>query len=528
MIDDIISARWDVAVIGAGMGGGVAARRLAERGLRVVILEFGPQGRPAEEQGITVGVDDPGARLVRGFWPTKARATIDGAETEFFAPLGAGVGGSSVFYAAALERLARHDFEDAPGLPHPTGGWPIGYDAFAPWYAEAEKIFSVCGTPDPLNPSDGVHLRAPPPLSAADEAMAAAFRKSGLNPYRMHVAMKFIEGCKECVGFKCARPCKMDGRSAGVEPALATGRASLIDRCAVERLVVEDGRVTAVEARRDGRLIRIIAGRVVLAAGGYGTPRILLASASPSSPSGVANEQGLVGRNLMFHLTERAAIWPQYKGEFKGPFKTLALRDFYAHGGDRLGLFHSMGVTLSYGNIMYFLTQRFDQSPLRGVRAARELLRIPALIAARALGKAQLFSTLIEDLPHPDNKVIFDQAEPHRVKFQYTIADELKARRTRFRKHISRALRGLPHMWVANDAVLELGHPCGTARFGADPRTSVLDPNCRAHSVRNLYVADSSFMPTSGGVNPSLTIAANALRVAEEIARRAASEERAA
>jgi choline dehydrogenase-like flavoprotein len=524
VIDDIVSARWDVAVIGAGMGGGTAARRLAESGLRVLILEFGPSGRAAEAQGITFGVDDPGARLVRGFWPTRAKATIDGEETEFFAPLGAGVGGSSVFYAAALERLARHDFEDVPGLKHPTGGWPVGHDVFARWYEEAERLYSVCGTPDPLNPEDGKALRAPPPLSDADQAMTAAFRKAGLHPYRMHVAIRFIDGCKECVGFKCPYPCKMDGRSAGVAPALATGRAALIDRCVVERLIAKDGRVTAVEARKDDRLIRISADRIVVAAGGYGTPRLLLASASEAAPNGLANESGLVGRNLMFHLTERAAVWPRYKGEFKGPFKTLALRDFYAHDGDRLGLFHSMGVTLSYGNIMYFLTQRFDQSPFRRMRAVRELLRIPAIAASRLLGKAQLYSTLIEDLPHAENRVLFDAAEPHRVIFQYAIAEDLKERRKRFRKLISRALKSMPHMWVANDAVLELGHPCGTARFGTDPRTSVLDPSCRAHGVNNLYVADSAFMPTSGGVNPSLTIAANALRVADEIVKRAAAD----
>jgi choline dehydrogenase-like flavoprotein len=331
------------------------------------------------------------------------------------------------------------------------------------------------------------------------------------------VGIRYLPGCVECIGHKCPRHCKMDGRSAGVEPALATGRAALLDGCEVMALRGARGRVTHLEAERGGQRLRLRARCFVLAAGGLGSPRLLLRSADAIWPRGCANESGLVGRNLMFHLSERIAVWPARRLDFSGPAKTIALRDFYRRDGMRFGLFQSMGLGASYGSIVQYLNEKFDRSALRGLRPLREFTRLPALVAAGVFGDARIFVGILEDLPYPTNRVVLDPAHPERLGFDYTLAPELLHRRRVFRELIKAGLKGQRSFFLHIEPELNLAHPCGTLRFGRDPATSVLDASCRAHGLENLYVADSSFMPTSNGVNPSLTIAANALRVADRL-----------
>lgn len=139
------------------------------------------------------------------------------------------------------------------------------------------------------------------------------------------------------------------------------------------------------------------------------------------------------------------------------------------------------------------------------------------MIAAGVFGDARIFVGILEDLLYPTNRVTFDPGHPERLGFEYALTPELLRRRRAFRKLIKAGLRGQRSFFLHVEPELNLAHPCGTLRFGTDPATSVLDASCRAHGLENLYVADSSFMPTSNGVNPSLTIAANALRVAERL-----------
>ena len=509
MIADIVARHWDVIVIGTGMGGGTIGRALAEKGLSVLFVEKGPAGYRAEETALNPAMADPVARALRGFWPDPVRAQIDGKAREFFAPLGSGLGGSSVFYAATLERPEPHDLDQSDARPHPTGGWPVSHAAMRPWYERAEAMYHVCGEDDPLSdvPSD---LRAPPPLSATDAAIMAGLRRGGLHPYRLHAALRHLEGCRECLGFKCPRPCKMDGRSAGVEPALATGRAALLDRCEVTAIQCSAGHVSQIVALRDGVPLTLRGDRIVLAAGAYGSPRLMLASASAEWPDGLANASGLVGRNLMFHLNEMFAIWPK-GAQSVGPSKSIGLRDFYHRNGLRFGMVQAMGISAGYGEITHYLQQWLLQT---GWHRLSGLSRIPAAIAAKMLGRAQVFVGLLEDMPYPGNRVVLDPAAPGAIRFEYRLHPELLTRRRAFRTLIRRGFRGQRPLFLTYRPELNFGHPCGTLRFGTDPATSVLDPDCRAHGIDNLYVVDASFFPTSMGVNPSLTIAANALRVA--------------
>ncbi|MCA0274491.1 MAG: GMC family oxidoreductase [Proteobacteria bacterium] len=520
MIADIVEKQWDVIVIGAGLGGGVVGRRLAEQGLSVLFVERGPFGPRTEQQQLRTDIEDPNARRIRGFWPTPLNAKIDGRQTLFFGPVGSGVGGSSAFYAATLERPERHDLDDSAARPHPTGGWPEKYDAYRPYFEAAERMFEVCGENDPLSPDTATTLIPPPALTEGDHAMIDGFKRKGLNPYRLHMGVRFLPGCNMCFGYKCPRTCKMDGRSAGVEPAVATGRATVLDMCDVLALRGSNGSISHIEAEKSGERLKLRAKRYILAGGGLGSPRLLLASRSEEWPDGCANGSGLVGRNLMFHLAEMIAIWPESGISFNGPTKAIALRDLYFIDGNRYGAVQAIGIDASYGEIAHYLKNIFDRSALHKLKPLRQLTRIPAFVAARVFGDAKVFRAIIEDLPYQDNRVLLDETDPGRLRFEYAVQPELQRRRREFRRLLKRRLGGQRSVFLTFQPELDFAHACGTVRFGEDPATSVLNRDCRAHEVENLYVTDASFMPTSTGINPSLTIAANALRVADRIVAR--------
>lgn len=508
---------WQVIVIGAGMGGGIAARALAEAGLRVLVLEQGRAGHRREETPIDSGLADPVARAVRGLWPTPLQARLGAAEIETFAPLGAGVGGSSVFYAATLERPSRHDIDDLPERPHPAGGWPVSHAELAPWLDRAEAMLEVAGEPDPLAESSGAALRPPAPPGPVDEAVRARLERNGLHPYRLHAAIRHLPGCRACLGRKCPRACKMDGRSAGIEPALATGNAALVTGCEVTALIGE-GRVEALEVRHEGQRRRISAPHVVLAAGALGSARLLLASAQEGQPQGFANASGLVGRGLMFHLNEMIAVWPP--GAAGGPSKALGFRDLAWHEGERLGMVQAMGIEAGFGEILHHLrlglARRTWLARLPGVDPA---LGLAAGWAEKLLGRAQVFVGLLEDLPYEHNRVLLAPEAPGGMRIEYDFAPELLARRQLFRRAMRRAFRGWPRMFLGHGPEPNLGHPSGTLRMGHAPGTSVVDSFGRAHEAPNLHVADASVFAGSMGVNPSLTIAALALRMADRLVK---------
>ncbi|MBT5822168.1 MAG: GMC family oxidoreductase, partial [Rhodobacteraceae bacterium] len=182
---DLLQKDWDAVIIGTGMGGGTLGRVLAEGGLKVLFIEKGPTGHRSERQALHSDIFTPDARALRGFWPTPLRAKIDGRDSEFFAPLGAGIGGSSAFYAATLERPERHDMDD-----HPHAQWPVSYDEMAPWYDKAEALFHVCGAADPLSSETQADLKTPPALDASDAALMEEMKTCGLHPYRLHSAIQ--------------------------------------------------------------------------------------------------------------------------------------------------------------------------------------------------------------------------------------------------------------------------------------------------------------------------------------------------
>ena len=547
--EDPSTTDWDVAVIGTGMGGAVTGYALATRGRRVLFIEKGlflhqefqaHAGAKLDESRVAQLADGsnehPEMRLRTGRWPLRLQGETSFGELEFFAPLGCGSGGSTALYGAALERLFPADFEPRANFPQVNNStlpekWPISYQDLRPFYAQAEELFRVRGSPDPLAQRGEPLLREPRPLSPRDQHFFDSFARLGLHPYRLHVGYEFVDGCAECAAQLCPRGCKNDCARICLLPALERHGASILPQCEVLKLEAGNSEVREIRCRRNGEPLSIRAKVVVLAAGAFMSPVVLLNSRSEAWPDGLANRSGLVGRNLMLHASDFFVVKPTQRLSIAGPQKSLALNDFYCCG-EKLGTFQSLGMVLAPGQVMQYMRDLAERDPTWWNKLAsprplwwRKLsspaIRLIALVAYHLFNfkNAAIWTSIIEDLPYYDNRVIPDPQARNGMRFEYRYPAELKARVLSFRRRLARALG--PHRMIvlSGENNINYGHVCGTCRFGDDPETSVLDRNNRAHDVSNLYVVDASFFPSSGGTNPSLTIAANALRVAEAVDR---------
>jgi choline dehydrogenase-like flavoprotein len=501
------SRTWDVIVVGSGIGGATVAYALARSGLDVLVLEKGRRVAAAPYQEASSA---PEVRMKRGWWPVPlSERKSDGTYGSFFAPVGCAVGGSSIHYGAALERLAATDFQ----LPGATGrnlpAWPVTYEEFLPYYEAAETLYRV-----QLTAEAGMRR-----LSEWDRAFMDGMRRNGLRPELLHVGIRYDEECQECIGRVCPRGCKADALSVCLDDALRRGNCRLLENCDVQSLEATASSVKRVRAVCGGREI-LIAGRVVvLAAGAFRSPLILLRSAGAAWPTGLANGSDQVGRNLMFHTADLLAIWAPHRYDRRGrQKKAISIRDFYLVGGERLGYVQSMGTEMGRGAIAVQLKNAMRQRGIRSELLLSALAKIPSHVGAALFGSAGLFAAMTEDDPDPDNRVILDPDQPDGARFTYSVADDLRRRADALRERFAAAIRPWRLVRLSPALTMNHGHPCGTVRFGEDPGSSVLDGDCRAHGLSNLFVVDASFLPRSGAVNPSLTIAANALRVAPRIA----------
>ncbi|MDM9629785.1 GMC family oxidoreductase [Rhizobium sp. S152] len=501
---DPSAEEWDVAIVGAGMGGAALAYSLATSGQKVLVIEKG--WARVDTDGAGADSLDPDARMRAGRWPDQIEATIDSVDSSFFAALGCGAGGSTLLYAGALERLQRDDFMSGPEQQRVAPSWPISYDDLAPFYRLAEERLGARGGGDPLQ-SDPTDLPDPPPLSPGDQHFFGSLHKNGMHPYQLHNA-----GDRERGG-------KIDAMTAFLEPATALGDVHLLPNCAVKRIEATREGVTGLLCETENGEFEVKAMVYVMAAGALSTPVLMLNSTSADWPDGIANSSGLVGRNLMFHVSDMMAVWPRGRVRVSSTAKSIAFRDFYWHEGEKFGQIQSTGLTAGRGNIVYFLKQKLDRSGIRWPRFLRQLTHIPGLIGAWVFGRAVVFASILEDYPYWENRVLPGTATPAAIRIVYTAHDELKRRTAWFRRLYRTAFAGHWVFILHSGVNLNFGHACGTCRFGDDPESSVLDRNNRTHDLQNLFVVDGSFFPSSGGVNPSLTIAANALRVGQYIAK---------
>jgi choline dehydrogenase-like flavoprotein len=538
-LDEAARSDWDAVVVGAGLSGATLGYALARGGKRVLFCEKGKalldpasglRGAFAETF-LGKGVQDPAKRetlLQAGRFADSISDLSGGRPRRFIPFVGCGAGGSSALYGAAMERLFPEDFE--PRRHYPDAGdsslperWPISYGDLLPYYRTAEQLFGVRGTGDPKrDPSDRPDLLPPPPLCGATSRIREALETQGMHSYRLPQACEFVPGCQGCQGFLCHRSCKNDSVRVCLLPAMERYGARLIEDCDVTQLEADAHAVTGVECRSNGRSARIRSDMVVLAAGALETPRILLDSVTAVWPHGLANESGLVGRNLMRHFVDLYPVAPGSSAGHPGNLKELAFNDFYLGDEGKFGTVQSFG---SLPPDRVIADELESDLVAAGRRWSVPLFRLgkPALrlVLRRLLSRRVIFASIMEDLPYLDNRVYLaagGDALPHALNLSYQIRPEGRRRIRQLRKKVRKAFSprrvGLIKQAENNGRI---AHACGTARFGEDPRDSVLDPHNRAHGVENLYVVDASFMPSSGGTNPALTLAANALRVADLI-----------
>jgi choline dehydrogenase-like flavoprotein len=521
---------WDVIVVGTGVGGSTLGHALAAAGQRVLFVEKGPMLHgPAAPRQVEAGA---------GWWPHLVQAKTSYGNFTFRLPVGCASGGSSAHFAGALERFAPMDFEPRANFPEVTDSalperWPVSYAELAPYYERAEVLFRVRGTQDPLHRGTASRLFEPPEPSARDAHFQQSFASLGLHPYRVHVGCEFLPGCDGCPTGPCRRSCRRDAASTCLVPALEQFGAKLLPECEVVRIVADSDTVRELVCNTSSGELRLRARRFVLAAGAFMTPVLLLRSCNEHWPRGLANNSDLIGRNLMFHAGDFFAISPLKSLSGEGPQKTMALNDFYHVDGVKLGTFQSLGLGMEVGQIMQYLRNTADYNPAwwaklfasrpiwwRKVSSPVVRVVAMALFHLMRFRHAGVWVSIIEDLPFPQNRVMPDPENPHDIRVEYRYSDELKGRVMQFRRKLRQALGRHRIIPLTQADKIDYPHVSGTCRFGDDPASSVLDRNNRAHGVNNLFVVDASFFPSSAGTNPSLTIAANALRVADVMLKR--------
>ncbi len=534
MMEDITQRHWDVIVVGTGMGGATLGYALAKAGNSVLFCEKGKsahssaslKGRYAEEfPGASSASNSSRSDIFKGAgreWTniedrTKPRVKIN---TPF---IGSGTGGSTALYGMALERFFPEDF--TPRACHPSAedstlpdAWPITYHDLLPHYEAAERLYRVRGSSDALRGADFCPpYLDPPPISAGALALSNYLREQGCHPYRLPMACEFVPDCNCCQGYLCAKSCKNDSGRICLEPAIKEHGAKLLDECEVVRLEATHHEVTRVVCKHHGQTVTLRGRTVILAAGALSSPKILLQSTSAAWPNGLANRSGQVGRNLMRHYVDLYVLESRANPAEKAAWKELAFNDYYLTNGRKLGSVQGFGALPPAALLVESMAQDLQQGPFPFAefffRPVKPLLR--RLLEARLSGRLVL-ATVVEDLPYADNRV--EVGAGGRMQLYYRVRPSERERIDQMRARMNRLLKPFRPMLIKQAENNErLAHACGTCRFGVNSADSVLDEDNRAHGLDNLYVVDASFFPSSAGINPSLTIAANALRVANSI-----------
>jgi choline dehydrogenase-like flavoprotein len=513
-------SEYDVIVIGSGAGGGTLVRHLAPSGKRILLLERGdwltrePQNWLAQD----VFVDN---RYISPDTWYDSRGKPFQPQVHYF------VGGSTKLYGAALYRLREEDFGELRHHDGTSPAWPIGYDEMEPYYTLAEELYHVHGSrgEDPTEPPASGPYPFPavshePRIQQLSDDLAAA----GHHPFHAPCGIMLDEGnmpfstcvrCPDCDGFPCLVHAKSDAEVLGVRPALEHDNVTLLTNATVKALRTNPAGTAVTEVvvdNGDGRET-FSADLVVVSCGAANSAKLLLMSANDKHPKGLANGSDQVGRNYTFHNSQ--AVLALSREENPTVFqKTLGLNDFY---------FGSDDADYPLGNIQMVGK---SQPPMFRGEKPRETKLAPHWTLERMARHAIDFWLSTEDLPRPDNRVTIDRNG--NIKLSYTPSNEVPKKQLygKLKSLLGQLDMNADHLihrfaYAKTEIpVAGCGHQAGTCRFGSDPAASVLNVDCRAHEVENLYVVDTSFFPSIGAVNPALTAMANALRVGDHLLER--------
>ena len=518
------NGHFDVIIVGAGAGGGTLALQLAPTGKRVLLLERGDYLKRERDNW------DPGAVFVKGKY--QAKETWYGNDGEAFHPgLHYFVGGNTKVYGGALFRLRREDFGDLKLVDGVSPAWPVGYDVFEPYYTRAEQLFQVHGQrgADPTEPSASAPYPHPPVSHEPRiQMLVDSLERAGHHPFPQPLAMLLDEkagrvlpssACIRCDafdGFPCLTNGKADAQVICVDPALAHDNVTLLTGAFVEKLETNSSgtSVTGVVVERCGERETYCADIVVVSAGALSSALLMFRSASDAHPNGLANGSDQVGRNYMRH--NNAAFMAVSLEPNDTVFqKTVALNDFYFGDADWP---HPMGCIQTLG--------KSHGESVRGEALPEAFTSFLPKMPFTELARHSLdFWLMSEDLPRPDNRInlavdgrVTLAVNPTGGEAHSRLRDKLKTLLGKIDAHPHLLPRSL--YLGKNIPIGGTAHQAGTMRFGRDAASSVLDLNCKAHELDNLYVVDAGFFPSIGAVNPTLTIIANALRVADHLIAR--------
>lgn len=487
----------DIVIIGSGMGGATLAAALAPTDKSIVILERGEWLQDTPE------CRDDRAIFEHDFFRPD-ETWLDGEGNAFNPGNYYYVGGNTKFYGAVLLRYRAEDFEKLTHLGGISPAWPISYSDMEPFYQAAEEMYQVHGDAhqDASEPEhSGAYPYPPVQDEPAIEQMREKLRGAGVKPSSLPLAVDIDlwlkQGATPWDAFPDTNGGKKDAETVGITNALAHKNVTLITGALVTKLVSGGSQITAVEYEVDGNRDTLHPATVVLSAGAVNSAALLLRSANEEHPNGLANSSDMVGRNFMNHnCSALLAIHPFIRNDAVYQ-KTLQINDFYLRGGpDDLPLGNVQLLGKVSGNILA------SQS------------KIPRIASNWIARHSVDWYVMSEDLPDPNSRVT--------VRGDEIILDWKRSNWETHEALISKAKgtfrrAGYPIVVSRSFDRRTPSHQCGTLRFGVDPKTSVLDTFCRSHDHSNLFVVDASFLPNSAAVNPALTVAAQALRVAEHI-----------
>jgi choline dehydrogenase-like flavoprotein len=511
---------YDVIVIGSGAGGGTLVHRLAASGKRILLLERG-DWLPREPQNwLARNVFVENRYVSPDTWYYSDGSPFQ-PEVHYW------VGGATKRYGAALYRLRERDFGVLKHRDGLSPSWPISYADMEPYYTQAEQLYQVHGArgEDPTEPP----ASAPYPFPAVShepriQQLSDDLAKSGLHPFHAPCGILLDEGnmpfskcvrCDNCDGFPCLVHAKSDAEVIAVRPAIEHSNVTLLTNAEAIRLETNSAgtAVTGVVVNNGGQEEAFEGALVVVSCGAANSARLLLASATEKHPRGLANGSDQVGRNFMFHNSQ--AVLALSREENPTVFKkTLGVNDFY---------FASEKYEYPLGNIQ--MVGKSQAEMFRGEKPG-ETRFAPEWTLRDVARHAVDFWLSTEDLPRSENRVTL--TKDGNIQISYSASnEEPKERLYHALKEMLKDLgmhheHLLPHYAYLKNEIPIAGcaHQAGTVRFGNDPGSSVLDANCKAHELDNLYVVDTSFFPSIGAVNPALTAMANALRVGDHLLER--------
>ena len=524
----------DVLIIGAGASGAAMAWSLADTRMRILCLEQGDWVKPSDYP--SNGRDWEARQLAEfNFSPNVRAAAADYPINEVDSPIKIanynGVGGGTVLYAGHFPRFHPSDFR-VRSLDGVADDWPIDYATLAPFYAENDRMMGVSGlSGDPAYPPKEP-MMPPLPLGKSGQTLARGMNKLGWHwwPSDSAVATEDYHGRARCINLgHCLGGCAQ-GAKASTDitywPEAIRAGVELRTRCRVREITTNDqGMATgAIYYDADGVEHFQAAEVVVMACNGVGTPRILLNSTSARFPDGLANSSGLVGRNLMFHpYAAITGYFDQALDGYRGPGNCIWSQEFYETDRSRDFL---RGYTFEFTR---------GRGPVITALAGMRSGRVPwgdehHTEYRRIFNRSTGMVAICEDLPEAHNRVTLDPTlvDSNGIpapKITYKLSDNSRRMLDHAVARATEALRAAGAYEVASETPLAVGgwHLMGTARMGRDPSRSVVNEWGRSHDVKNLFIVDGSIFVTSAGVNPTATIQALTLYIADAMKKRLAN-----